>query len=171
MNIKEEKILNNKIQKITPNLWFDTQAEQAAELYTSIFNNSKIGRITRHGKDKGIPEGTVMTVEFQLDGREFVALNGGPYFKFTEAISFIVNCEDQDELDYFWEKLSEGGDEEAQNCGWLKDKFGVSWQIIPSTLTEMVSDPEPEKSERVMKALLQTERKIDIKTLIQAYEG
>lgn len=166
--------MNNKIQKITPNLWFDTQAEQAAELYTSIFKNSKIGRITRHGKGKdehGIPEGTVMTVEFQLDGQQFVALNGGPYFKFTEAISFIVNCEDQDELDYFWEKLSEGGDEKAQNCGWLKDKYGVSWQIVPSTLTEMVSDPDPEKSERVMKALLQTKSKIDIKTLMQAYEG
>lgn len=166
--------MNNKIQKITPNLWFDTQAEQAAELYTSIFKNSKIGRITHHGKGKdihGIPEGTVMTVEFQLDGQKFVALNGGPYFKFTEAISFIVNCEDQDELDYFWEKLSEGGDEEAQNCGWLKDKYGVSWQIIPSNLTEMISDPDPEKSERVMKALLQTESKIDIKALMQAYEG
>jgi len=170
--------MNNKIQKITPNLWFDTQAEQAAELYTSIFKNSKIGKITRYGKERkeeigevdGILEGTVMTVEFQLDGQEFVALNGGPLFKFTEAISFIVHCENQDELDYFWEKLSEGGDEKAQNCGWLKDEFGVSWQIIPSTLTEMVSDPDLEKSERVMKAMLQM-KKIDIKTLMQAYEG
>ena len=170
--------MNNKIQKITPNLWFDTQAEQAAELYTSIFKNSKIGKITRYGKERkeeigevdGILEGTVMTVEFQLDGQEFVALNGGPLFKFTEAISFIVHCENQDELDYFWEKLSEGGDEKAQNCGWLKDEFGVSWQIIPSTLTGMVSDPDLEKSERVMKAMLQM-KKIDIKTLMQAYEG
>jgi predicted 3-demethylubiquinone-9 3-methyltransferase (glyoxalase superfamily) len=168
-------MVKNKIQKITTNLWFDTQAEEAAALYTSIFKNSKIGRITRYGKNKhdihGIQEGTVMTVEFQLEGQEFVALNGGPQFKFTEAISFIVNCEDQDELDYFWEKLSEGGDEKAQVCGWLKDKFGVSWQIIPSTLTELVSDPDPEKSERVMKALLQTKSKIDIKALMQAYEG
>jgi len=170
--------MNNKFQKITPNLWFNTQAEQAAELYTSIFKYSKIGKITRYGKERkeeigevdGILEGTVMTVEFQLDGQEFVALNGGPLFKFTEAISFIVNCENQDELDYYWEKLSEGGDEKAQNCGWLKDKFGVSWQIIPSTLTEMVSDPDPEKSERVMKAMLQM-KKIDIKTLMQAHEG
>jgi predicted 3-demethylubiquinone-9 3-methyltransferase (glyoxalase superfamily) len=167
--------MNNKIQKITSNLWFDTQAKEAAELYTSIFKNSKIGRITRYGKvsheTHGIPEGTVMTVEFLLEGQEFVALNGGPQFKFTEAISFIVNCEDQDELDYFLEKLSEGGDEKAQVCGWLKDKYGVSWQIVPSSLTEMVSDPDPEKSERVMKALLQTKSKIDIKTLMQAYEG
>src|SRR5690625_83143 len=174
LNIKEEKIMNNKIQKITPNLWFDAQAEEAAELYTSIFKNSKIGKMTRYGKEgheiHGIPEGTVMTVEFQLDGQEFVALNGGPLFKFTEAISFIVYCENQDELDYFWEKLSKGGNEKAQNCGWLKDKFGVSWQIIPSILTEMVSDPDPEKSERVMKTMLQM-KKIDIKILMQAYEG
>ncbi|WP_062231887.1 VOC family protein [Fictibacillus sp. FJAT-27399] len=166
--------MNNKIQKIATNLWFDTQAEEAAKLYTSIFKNSKIGRITRHGKAHemhGISEGTVMTVEFQLEGQEFVALNGGPQFKFTEAISFIVHCDSQEELDYFWEKLSEGGDEKAQNCGWLKDKYGVSWKIIPSTLTKMVNDPDPEKSERVMKALLQTKSKIDIKTLMQAYDG
>lgn len=164
----------NKIQKITPNLWFDAQAEEAAEWYTSIFKNSKIGNITRYGQEghdiHGIPEGTVMTVEFQLEGQDFVALNGGPLFTFTEAISFIVNCENQDELDYFWERLSKDGDEKAQNCGWLKDKFGVSWQIIPSTLTEMVSDPDREKSERVMKAMLQM-KKMDIKTLKQAYEG
>ncbi|GAX91055.1 VOC family protein [Effusibacillus lacus] len=167
--------MKNKIQKITPNLWFDTQAEEAAKFYTSIFKNSKIGRITRYGKEgheiHGMPEGIVMTVEFQLEGQEFVALNGGPHFKFTEAISFIVNCEDQEELDYYWEKLSEGGDEKAQVCGWLKDKYGVSWQIIPTALNEMLSDPDPEKSERVMKALIQTKNKIDIKTLLQAYEG
>lgn len=167
--------MTNKIQKITPNLWFDTQAEEAAKLYTSIFRNSKIGKITRYGKNKheieGISEGAVMTVEFQLEGQQFVALNGGPQFIFTAAISFIVNCEDQEELDYFWEKLSEGGDKKAQVCGWLKDKYGVSWQIIPANLNEMVSDPDPEKSERVMKALLQTENKIDIKTLVQAYQG
>lgn len=167
--------MKNKIQKITPNLWFDTHAEEAARFYTSIFNNSKLGRITRYGKEMhkshGISEGTVMTVEFQLEGQEFVALNGGPQFKFTEAISFIVNCEDQEELDFYWGKLSEGGDEKAQVCGWLKDKYGVSWQIIPDILNEMISDPDPEKSERVMKALLQTKKKIDIKTLMQAYEG
>lgn len=168
-------MMKNKIQKITPNLWFDTQAEEAAKFYTSMFKNSKIGRITRYGKDRhdihGIPEGTVMTVEFHLEGQEFVALNGGPQFKFTEAISFIVNCEDQEELDHYWGKLSEGGDEKYQVCGWLKDKYGVSWQIIPSNLNEMISDPDPEKSERVMKALLQTKNKIDMKTLNQAYEG
>jgi predicted 3-demethylubiquinone-9 3-methyltransferase (glyoxalase superfamily) len=112
-----------------------------------------------------------MTVEFQLDGQQFVALNGGPHFKFTEAISFIVHCEDQNELDYYWDKLSEGGDEKAQVCGWLKDKFGVSWQVVPAALTEMISDPDSRKSERVIKALLQTKSKIDIKTLMHAYEG
>ncbi len=166
--------MNNKIQKITTNLWFDTQAEEAAKFYTSIFKNSKIGRITRYGRVRheieGISEGTVMTVEFQLDGQKFVALNGGPQFKFTEAISFIVNCESQEELDYFWEKLSEGGDEKAQACGWLKDRFSVSWQVIPADLTEMVNSPDAEKSNRVMKAILQM-KKIDIKTLKQAYEG
>jgi len=165
--------VQNKIQKITPNLWFDSQAEEAAAFYTSIFNNSKIGRITRYGKesyDKTF-EGKVMTVEFQLDGQHFVALNGGPQFKFTEAISFIVHCDNQEELDYYWDKLSEGGDEKAQVCGWLKDKFGVSWQIVPSNLTEMICNPDPERSERVMKALLQTKAKIDMKSLEQAYEG
>ncbi|MEX1030290.1 MAG: VOC family protein [Paenibacillaceae bacterium] len=157
--------MKNKIQKITPNLWFDTQAEEAAKLYTSIFGDSMIGRITHYS------EGPVMTVEFHLGGQQFVALNGGPHYKFTEAISFIVNCEDQEELDYYWEKLSEGGDEKAQVCGWLKDKFGVSWQIIPANLSEMISDPDPVKAERVMKALLQTKNKIIIETLMQAYEG
>ncbi|MGM0867410.1 MAG: VOC family protein [Bacillota bacterium] len=167
--------MKNKIQKITPNLWFDTQAEEAAKFYTSIFKNSKIGRITLYGKERheihGIPEGAVMTVEFQLEGQGFVALNGGPQFKFTEAISFIVHCDSQEELDYYWEKLSEGGDEKDQVCGWLKDKYGVSWQIIPANLTEMIGNPNPEKSEKVMKALLQMKKKIDIKTLKQAYEG
>lgn len=168
-------MMKHKIQKITANLWFDTQAEEAAKYYVSIFENSTIGRITRYGKERhevnGIPEGKVMTIEFELDGQTFVALNGGPQFKFTEAISFIVNCETQDELDYYWEKLSEDGDKKAQVCGWLKDKFGVSWQIVPYDLSEMISDPDPEKTERVMKALLQTKNKINIKTLKQAYEG
>lgn len=166
--------MKNKIQKIQTNLWFDTQAEDAAKFYVSIFKNSGIRRITRYGKERheidGISEGTVMTVEFHLEGKEFVALNGGTQFKFTEAISFIVNCESQEELDYYWEKLSEGGDENAQVCGWLKDKFGVSWQIVPDNLTEMISDPDPEKSDRVMKALLKM-KKIDIDTLRKAYEG
>lgn len=167
--------MKNKIQKITPNLWFDMQAQEAAEFYTSIFRNSKLGRIARYTNEgneiHGIKEGTVMTVEFQLEGQEIVALNGGPQFKFTEAISFIVNCEDQAELDYYWEKLSEGGGEKAQVCGWLKDKYGVSWQIVPADLNDMISGSDPAKSERVMKALLQTEKKIDIKALKQAYEG
>ncbi|MFE4706083.1 VOC family protein [Peribacillus simplex] len=166
--------MKNKIQKITTNLWFDNQAEEAAKFYTSIFENSKIGRITRYGNEgnqiHGKPEGSVMTVEFELEGQAFVALNGGPQFKFTEAISFIINCDDQEDVDYYWEKLSEGGDEKAQVCGWLKDRFGVSWQIVPAELTEMVNDSNPEKSERVMKALLQM-KKIDIKTLKQAYIG
>ncbi|WP_342615725.1 VOC family protein [Peribacillus frigoritolerans] len=166
--------MKNKIQKITTNLWFDTQAEEAAKFYTSIFRNSKIGRITRYGNEgnqiHGKQEGSVMTVEFELEGQAFVALNGGPQFKFTEAISFIIHCEDQEDVDYYWGKLSEGGDEKAQVCGWLKDRFGVSWQIVPEELTEMVNDPNPEKSERLMKALLQM-KKIDIKTLKQAFMG
>jgi len=155
-----------KIQRITPYLWFTTQAEEAAKHYTSIFNNSKIGKTTSRGD-----EGAVMTIEFELDGQPFVALNGGPMFKFTEAVSFLVHCEDQAELDYYWDRLSEGGDEKAQNCGWLKDKFGVSWQVVPAQLSEMITDSDPEKSGRVMKALLQTEKKIDLQSLIRAYEG
>lgn len=165
--------VKNKIQKITTNLWFDHQAEEAATFYTSIFENSSIRRITRYGKERheSGTEGRVMTVEFELDGIPFVALNGGPRYSFTEAISFIINCETQEELDYYWEKLSEGGDEKAQVCGWLKDKFGVSWQVIPSSLNEMMSDENPEKSEKVMKALLQMKTKIDMEKLRQAYEG
>jgi predicted 3-demethylubiquinone-9 3-methyltransferase (glyoxalase superfamily) len=168
------KNLKNKIQRITPSFWFDAQAEEAANFYTSIFTDSKIGKITRYGTERheiqGIPEGTVMTVQFQLDGQEFVALNGGPQFKFTEAISLIVNCDTKEEVDYYWDKLSESGDEKAQVCGWLKDQYGVSWQIIPTELTEMLSDSDSEKSARVMKALLQM-KKIDINTLKQAFEG
>ncbi|MFT4415785.1 VOC family protein [Fredinandcohnia humi] len=167
--------MGTTIQKITTNLWFDNEAEEAATFYTSIFKNSSIGRITRYGKERhangDTAEGAVMTVEFVLESQPFVALNGGPRYKFTEAISFIVNCETQEELDYYWEKLSEGGDEKAQVCGWLKDKYGVSWQVVPATLNEMISDEYPQKSERVMKALLQTRTKIDMETLKQAYEG
>jgi predicted 3-demethylubiquinone-9 3-methyltransferase (glyoxalase superfamily) len=155
------------MQKIIPFLWFDDQAEEAMNFYTSIFNNSKIVGITRYGEEGPGPKGTVMTVTFQLDGQEFMALNGGPQFKFTEAISFFVNCETQEEVDELWEKLSEGG--EKGPCGWLKDKYGVSWQIVPTVLGEMLGDPDPEKSERVTKAMLQM-KKIDIEGLKKAYE-
>jgi predicted 3-demethylubiquinone-9 3-methyltransferase (glyoxalase superfamily) len=159
------------MQKITTFLWFDDKAEEAVKFYVSIFKNSKMGGITRYDEEGSKaakrPKGTVMTVEFQLEGQEFVALNGGPHFKFTEAISFVVNCKTQEEVDRFWEKLSEGG--EKSRCGWLKDKYGLSWQIVPTVLTEMLLDKDGEKSKRVMKAMLQMD-KIDIKTLKQAYE-
>jgi predicted 3-demethylubiquinone-9 3-methyltransferase (glyoxalase superfamily) len=161
-----------KISKITPNLWFDTQAEDATKFYTSIFNDSKITRMTRYGSGSPVgKEGTVMTVEFQLEGQTFVALNGGPHYRFTEAISFIIHCENQEEIDYYWEKLSDGGDEKAQVCGWLKDRFGVSWQIVPANLSKMISDPNQEKAERAMKALLQTKKKIELASILEAYEG
>lgn len=158
-----------KIHKITPCLWFDDQAEEAAKFYTTVFDNSSIVNITRYGEAghevHGKPAGTVLTVAFELDGQPFTALNGGPIFKFNEAISFQVNCETQEELDYFWDKLSEGG-EEGQ-CAWLKDKFGVSWQIVPTILVEMLNDPHPEKAGRVMEAMLQM-KKIDIDELKRA---
>ena len=160
-----------KTQKITPFLWFDDDAEEAVKFYVSIFKNSKIGRMTRYGEEgakvSGRPEGTVMTIAFQLEGQTFAALNGGPHFKFTEAISLVVNCKTQKEVDELWEKLSEGG-EEGQ-CGWLKDKYGLSWQIVPTVLSKMLQDKDPKKSERVMQALIQM-RKFDIKRLKQAYE-
>lgn len=159
------------MQKITSNLWFDEQAEEAAKFYTSIFKNARIGRIARYGKEgfeiHGRPAGSVMTIEFWLEDQGFVALNGGPHFKFNEAISFIVNCDTQEEIDYYWEKLSEGGDEKAQMCGWLKDKFGLSWQIVPTILPDMISDPDPAKSESVMKVMLQM-KKLDIATFERA---
>lgn len=161
------------MRKITPCLWFDNQAEEAANFYVSIFKNSEIESVARYGEAgaeaSGRPKGTVMTITFQLEGQEFMALNGGPVFKFSEAISFIVNCKTQEELDKLWQKLSDGGDEQAQQCGWLKDKYGVSWQIVPAILEEMMNDPDPEKSDRVMKALIQM-KKIDIKILKRAYE-
>ncbi|MGP4108635.1 VOC family protein [Virgibacillus sp. L01] len=163
--------MTNKFQKITPNLWFDSHAEQAAKYYVSIFENSRIDGIKYYGKEgyeiHGQEEGTVITVDFKLEGQNFVALNGGPHFKFNEAISFIVNCDSQEEVDYYWDNLSEGGDEQAQQCGWLKDKFGVSWQIVPTVLTEMLNDPDPEKAGRVMSAMLQM-KKINIKELKEA---
>jgi predicted 3-demethylubiquinone-9 3-methyltransferase (glyoxalase superfamily) len=155
------------MQKITPFLWFDGKAEEAAIFYTSIFKNSKIGRITRYGEAGPGPNGTAMSATFQLEGQEFMALNGGPQFKFTEAVSFFVNCETQEEVDELWEKLSAGG--EKGRCGWLKDQFGLSWQIIPSALGQMLGDKDPEKSKRVMQAMLQM-NKIDINALKQAYE-
>jgi len=161
------------IQKFTPCLWFDSNAEEAVQFYTSIFKDSEITGITCYGQAgsqaAGRPEGTVMTVSFRLDGQEFLALNGGPVFTFSPAISFIVNCRTQEEIDRLWEKLSEGGDKEAQQCGWLQDQYGLSWQIVPTVLGEMLQDEDPEKSERVMKAMLQM-KKIDIETLQQAYE-
>ena len=162
-----------KIQRITPCLWFDDQAEEASEFYTAIFEKSRIVEISRYGEAgqeiHGKPPGSVMVVAFELDGQAFTALNGGPTFKFNEAISLIINCETQAEVDYYWEKLSAGGDENAQQCGWLKDKFGVSWQVTPRILIEMVNDPDHEKSHRVFSAMLQM-KKIDIGELKRAYD-
>jgi predicted 3-demethylubiquinone-9 3-methyltransferase (glyoxalase superfamily) len=158
-------------QKITPFLWFDDKAEEAARFYTSIFKNSKVGKITRYDEEAagptGRPAGSVMTVDFELEGQEFVALNGGPMFRFTEAISFVVNCQSQEEVDYFWKKLAAGGEE--SRCGWLKDKFGLSWQIVPTVLTEMLADKDTAKAKRVMRAMLQMD-KIDIPALKKAYD-
>jgi predicted 3-demethylubiquinone-9 3-methyltransferase (glyoxalase superfamily) len=162
------------MQKITPCLWFDDQAEEAVAFYTTIFRNSTIISISRYGEAgyevHGKPAGSVMTVAFELDGQAFTALNGGRMFTFNEAISFQVNCETQEEVDYYWEKLSDGGDENAQQCGWLKDKYGASWQVVPNVLLEMLADPDSEKSERVMKSILQM-KKIDIEELKRAYGG
>jgi predicted 3-demethylubiquinone-9 3-methyltransferase (glyoxalase superfamily) len=159
------------MQKITPFLWFDDRAEEAVNFYVSIFRNSKITGITRYGEAgseaAGRPKGSVMTIVFQLEGQEFVALNGGPVFTFSPAISFVVNCETQEEVDKLWEKLSEGG--EIEQCGWLRDKYGVSWQIVPTILGEMLQDKNTDKSERVMNAMLQM-KKIDIEALRQAYQ-
>jgi predicted 3-demethylubiquinone-9 3-methyltransferase (glyoxalase superfamily) len=154
------------MKKITPFLWFDGKAEEAMNFYVSLFKNSKVVSITRYGEAGPGPKGTVMTAAFQLNGQEFTALNGGPQFTFSPAISFVVNCETQQEVDELWEKLSKGG--EKQVCGWLKDKYGLSWQVVPTVLVEMLQDKDPEKADRVMKAMLQM-GKIDIKTLQQAY--
>ncbi len=154
------------MQKITPFLWFDTQAEEAANFYTSMFRNSTIGAIARYPESAegvaGRPAGSVMTVEFELEGQKFVALNGGPQFAFTEAISFVIDCVDQTEVDYFWEKFSDGG--QPGPCGWIKDKFGVSWQVVPQALGKLMSDPDKEKANRVMAAML-TMSKLDVAAL------
>ena len=153
------------LRKITPCLWFDTEGEEAAAFYTSIFENSRILRVTHYGSAGPRPEGMVMTVSFELEGQEFIALNGGPEFTFNEAISFQVNCESQEEVDEFWAKLSDGGEEGP--CGWLKDKYGVSWQVVPTVLDELIVDPDPERSQRVMKAMLGM-GKLDIAELRRA---
>jgi predicted 3-demethylubiquinone-9 3-methyltransferase (glyoxalase superfamily) len=164
--------MRKPIQRITPFLWFDHQAEEAATFYVSIFKDSRITGGARYddeaAKASGRPKGSVMTVAFELDGQEFTALNGGPVFKFTEAISLVVNCETQEEVDHFWEKLSAGGQE--VQCGWLKDRFGVSWQVVPTVLSEMLQDEDPEKSKRVMAAMLKM-KKISIEGLTNAYKG
>lgn len=154
------------MQKITPCLWFDDQAEEAVRFYTSIFKNSRIGEVTLDAEGAPRPRGGVLTVRFYLDGQEFLALNGGPMFQFTEAVSFIVNCETQAEVDRLWDKLSEGG--EKVQCGWLKDKYGMSWQIVPAVLGRMLTDPDPRRSARVLQAVMGM-KKLDIKELEEAY--
>jgi predicted 3-demethylubiquinone-9 3-methyltransferase (glyoxalase superfamily) len=156
------------MQKITPFLWFDDQAEEAARFYTSLFDNSRILQVSHYGEAGPGEPGSVMVVEFELDGQRFNALNGGPRFTFTEAISFLITCETQEEVDQLWEKLTEGG--EPGPCGWLKDKYGLSWQVVPKALGELMSDPDTERSQRVMKAMLQM-GKIEVETLQRAYEG
>jgi len=156
------------MQKITPFLRFDNNAEEAANFYVSVFKNSRLLKVARYSDAGPGPKGTVMTVEFELDGQEFVALNAGPTFKFTEAISFVVNCETQEEVDYYWERLSEGG--EKSHCGWLKDKFGLSWQVTPTILGKLMADKDQEKANRVMQAMLKMD-KLDIEPLQRAYEG
>jgi predicted 3-demethylubiquinone-9 3-methyltransferase (glyoxalase superfamily) len=166
----EDKRENN--QKIVPFLWFDSQAEDAAKFYVSIFQNSSIDGVVRYGKEgfeiHHMIEGTVMTIDFNIEGQKFIALNGGPVFKFNEAISFQIYCETQEEVNYYWDKLSEGGDPNAQQCGWLKDKYGVSWQVVPTILIKMIKDRDINKSQKVMKAMLQM-KKIDIQALADAY--
>ncbi len=161
-------------QRITPFLWFDTQAEEAVAFYTSIFKNSKVLATTRYSREAeqaaGRPEGSVMTIAFQLDGQSFTALNGGPHFKFNEAVSLVVHCRNQEEVDYYWSKLSEGGDPRAQQCGWLKDRFGLSWQVVPDQVVELLTDRDPEKGRRAMAAVL-TMKKIDVAALEQAAAG
>jgi predicted 3-demethylubiquinone-9 3-methyltransferase (glyoxalase superfamily) len=169
---KYKNFQGDNMQKITPFLWYDNNAEEAASFYCSIFKNSKVGSVTRYdessAKAAGRPEGSAMTVEFELEGQKFVALNGGPHFKFTEAVSFVVNCDNQEEVDYFWEKLTAGGQE--VQCGWLKDKYGLSWQVTPTILPELLKHKDPAKAKRVMEAMLKM-KKIDIAILKQAAEG
>jgi predicted 3-demethylubiquinone-9 3-methyltransferase (glyoxalase superfamily) len=157
------------MQKITPFLWFDNNAEEAMNFYVSVFKNSKIKRVTRYGEAGPGPAGTVMTVEFEIDGEEFVGLNGGPHFKFNQAVSFTVKCETQEEVDYYWDKLSADGGEKSR-CGWVKDKFGLWWQVEPRILGDFMADEDPEKAKRVMKAMLKMD-KIEIEPIKRAYSG
>jgi len=161
------------MQKISPCLWFDDNAEDAVKFYSSIFKDSRIGNVIRYGKEgydiHKKKEGSVMTINFEIEGQKFLALNGGPIFKFNEAISFQIYCDTQEEIDYYWDKLTEGGDKNAQVCGWLKDKFGLSWQVVPVALIKMLEDKDSSKTERVMKAMLQM-RKLDIAALTRAYQ-
>lgn len=160
------------MKKIAPNLWFDNQAEEAVNFYLSVFKNASIHKISHYGKEgqeiHKRPEGSVMVIDFELEGQRFMALNGGPIFKFTEAISFVVDCETQEEIDHYWNKLSEGGDPNAQQCGWLKDKYGVSWQIVPTILAELIGDQNTPQSQRAMHAMMGM-KKLDIEKLRQAY--
>ena len=155
-------------QKIAPNLWFDTEAEEAADFYTSVFEDSRIVSVARYPKNAPGPAGTVMTVEFELDGQRFVGINGGPQFKFDEAVSFEISCETQDEVDYYWERLSEGGSEGP--CGWLKDRYGLSWQVVPTGMEELFADPDPQRAQRAMQAMLEM-GKLDIAALRSAADG
>ena len=155
-------------QKIIPNLWFDTESEEAAGFYTSVFKNSRIVNVTHYTEAGPRPAGTVMTVEFELDGQRFVAIDGGPEFTFSEAVSLQIDCEGQDEVDYYWERLSEGGEEGP--CGWLKDKYGLSWQVVPSGMDELFADPDPQRAERAMQAMFGM-RKLDIAALRAAAQG
>ncbi|HEY7696269.1 MAG TPA: VOC family protein [Nitrososphaeraceae archaeon] len=161
------------MQKISPCLWFDDNAEDAVKFYTSIFKDARIGNVIKYGKEgydiHKKKEGSVMTIDFEIEGQRFLALNGGPIFRFNEAISFQIYCDTQEEIDYYWDKLAEGGDKNAQVCGWLKDKFGLSWQVIPVALIKMLEDKDSSKTERVMKVMLQM-RKLDIDALTRAYQ-
>jgi predicted 3-demethylubiquinone-9 3-methyltransferase (glyoxalase superfamily) len=173
-HFNQEKIMASSPRPIAPCLWFDDRAEEAARFYVDVFKDARIVRVTRYGQEgheiHGRPAGSVMTVDFELNGQPFTALNGGPVFTFNEAISFQVICEDQEELDHYWERLGDGGDPAAQQCGWLKDRFGVSWQVVPEGLTDLVSDPDSERSQRAMKVML-GQKKLDIRAIREAYEG
>ena len=164
---------NIEMQKISPCLWFDDNAEDAVKFYVSTFKNSKVGNVTRYGKEgyeiHKKKEGSVMTIDFEIEGQKFLGLNGGPIFRFNEAISFQIYCDTQEEIDYYWEKLTEGGDKNAQVCGWLKDKFGLSWQVVPIAMIKMLQDKDSKKTERVMKAMLQM-HKLDIDAITKAYQ-
>jgi predicted 3-demethylubiquinone-9 3-methyltransferase (glyoxalase superfamily) len=163
--------MESRFQRITPCLWFDDQAEAAVELYTSVFPSSRVVSVTRYGKQAaeigGMREGAVMTIAFQLDGQDLTALNGGPLYRFSEAVSLVVHCRSQEEVDHYWERLSEGGDERAQQCGWLKDRFGLSWQVVPTLLPELLAHPDPDKARRAAEAMLGM-KKIDLAALRRA---